>query len=236
MSEEFWKLISWYEHHPDCEVHLAVNTNLGLRRDKLKRLVDSSKFISNFSLFTSNESYGEHAEYIRDGLKWDEWYSNLEFIIKEGSFRDVHVMLTINALSLASLDTFHEVILSLREKYNVFIGMSYNILRFPSFQSLVALPKFLRNERAEHYESWLSNHRSRLYDHEIDGMERTIQYIGEVDEVHSVKQLSDLEIRQNDFYNFYDQYDTRRNKSFVDSFKNWPEMVKWFLTLKDNSN
>ena len=116
------------------------------------------------------------------------------------------------------------------------ITTSMNILRFPSFQSITTLPKYIREERAAHYRNWLSNFKSKLMDHEIDSIERTIQYIEHIESGHSVKTLSDLDIRQNDFYNFYTQYDTRRNKNIKDSFSDWPELIEWFDTKKNNSN
>jgi len=67
-------------------------------------------------------------------------------------------------------------------------------------------------------------------------MTRTISYIREVNEGHSVRKLSDLQTRQNDFFNFYNQYDIRRNKLFEKTFANWPVLVEWYRTLANNSN
>jgi hypothetical protein len=73
-------------------------------------------------------------------------------------------------------------------------------------------------------------------DHEIDSIERTIQYIEHIENGHSVKTLSDIDIRQNDFYNFYTQYDKRRNKNINESFKDWPDLLEWFDSRKNNDN
>jgi len=46
--------------------------------------------------------------------------------------------------------------LILKDKYSQQAAvMSFNILRFPSFQSIVTLPEDVRLERADHIEKWL---------------------------------------------------------------------------------
>jgi hypothetical protein len=235
VSNDFWKLIDWYEKNQDCNVKLAVNTNLGIKTDKLERLIESSKFIKNLEIYTSNESFEMHSEYIRDGLIWNEWVKNTERLLRESNVT-FHVMLTLNALCLGSLDKFHQTIFDLKASTGKNIHLSYNLLRFPSFQSITTLPDHIRKERAEYYHNWLEENKQYLNSHEVDGMTRTISYIREVNEGHSVRKLSDLQTRQNDFFNFYNQYDIRRNKLFEKTFANWPELVEWYHTLANNSN
>jgi len=241
VSHDFWKLIDWFEKNPDCPVDFAINSNLGIQKKKnLDRLVNLSKKLKSFKLFTSNESFGTHAEYIRDGLKWDEWLNNYKYCIENGEFKLMHCMLTLNALSLFSLDKFHETIFDIREEYkwqyHTYIDMSYNLLRFPSFQSIVTLPKDIREERAEHYTQWLQKNRERMHDHEIDGMERTIAYIVGAEEGHNVRDFSDLETRQRDFVSFYRQYDKRRNKNFEETFSDYPNLVNWYKGYDTTQN
>lgn len=236
ISNEFWTLIDWFENNPACKVKLAVNTNLGVKKDKLERLIESSRFIKNLDIYTSNESFGDHAEYIRDGLLWKEWTENIEQIATESNLSGLHVMLTINALCLASLDKFHEYIFELKDRTKKNIFLSHNLLRFPSFQSITTLPDHIRKERAEYYQNWMTKHEKFLNTHEVNGLNRTIEYIKNIDEGHSVRKLSDLQVRQNDFFNFYSQYDIRRNKLFEKTFADWPNLVEWYQTLTNNSN
>jgi len=230
VSLDFWKLVEWYENNPTCEVALSVNTNLGVKRRPLERLVKLSKTIPTFNLFTSNESMGSNAEYIRDRLIWDEWRDNFEYVMENGDFQYIHVMMTINALCLASFSEFHDWLLDLRENTtDTKIEFSHNILRFPSFQSITTLPRELRDQKAQQLREWLEANSARMQPHEIDGFERTIAYVEEVDEGHNIGGLhSDLEKRQKDFRNFYAQYDRRRGKTFAEDFANWPELVAWY--------
>ena len=60
-------------------LRLAINSNLGLTDTTLDRLINITKELTlkEVDIYTSNESYGKHAEYIRDGLVYDKWKSNL---------------------------------------------------------------------------------------------------------------------------------------------------------------
>ena len=236
VSKDFWKLIDWFEKNRDCKVNLAVNTNLGIKKDKLDRLIESSKFIKNLHVYSSNESFGIHSEYIRDGLIWNEWLENTERLLLEGDLASFHIMLTINALSLGSMDKFHEAVIELKHKTGKNIHLSYNILRFPSFQSITTLPNHIRQERADYLEKWTNANGKHLNNSEMDGLNRTISYIRNIDEGHSVKEVSDLQTRQYDFFNFYSQYDVRRNKLFEQAFGDWPDLVDWYLSLTSNNN
>ena len=103
MSQDFWRLIDWWNNNPDCDVRFAVNTNLGAKPELMQRLVDATHNFKYFDLYTSNEAFGVQAEYIRDGLVWDTWLGNIHKFLQEGNVREFHMMMTINALCLFCL-------------------------------------------------------------------------------------------------------------------------------------
>lgn len=237
MSQDFWKLMDWWKDHPGCKVKLAVNSNLGAKPQLIKRLCDTSHNFKSFNLYTSNEAFGIQAEYIRDGLIWDEWLANLKMAIEEGNFESTHVMLTLNSLCLFSITDFMDEMLSLKEKYGrKHCIMSFNILRFPSFQSALTLPEEIRHERANHLEEWLkanwdtkevtNNGRGNLHQMEHDGITRLIAYLREVEVGHS--NTSSIESRRRDFRSFYEQYDLRRGKNFKQAF---PMLAEWYDSI-----
>ena len=233
MSQDFWKLMDWWQDNPECEVRLAVNSNLGPKPELMQRLCDATHSFKYFDLYTSNEATGLQAEYIRDGLVWDTWISNCRKMMNEGNLREFHMMLTINALCLFSLPEFLDEMLQLKtEKDNKhFPTMSFNILRFPSFQSALVLPQEIRQERADALQQWIDTNGDNKYIHEmeIDGIKRLISYLEEVEEGH--KYTSSIESRHRDFKSFYMQYDLRRNKSFEKAFGNHPKLIDWYNSL-----
>jgi hypothetical protein len=151
----------------------------------------------------------------------------------------MNVMMTINALCLFSITEFLDEMNKLREKYinKTPLLMTLNILRFPSFQSVSTLPEDIRLERADHLQNWVENFinskPSYYNDTDLWGLANQIyrlcEYLREVTQGHRFS--SDLRSRQRDFKSFYQQYDIRRGKNFVETF---PELEDWFDMVRES--
>jgi len=228
MSGETWKLIDWFKHNPGrSQTRLAINSNLGTAVD-LDRLLDSINGLE-IDLYTSNESVGLQAEYIRDGLVWDDWTNNVERLLDSRKFRTIHIMNTINALCLYSLDQFLECIMNWkREHGRDAVSFTLNILRFPSFQSPLVLPDELRTVFRQRLEVWLDAwwDSEFLHEHEVNHVQRLIDYLDIVKTPHS--EAFDRPRLLNDFKQFYTQYDQRRGKCFDLTF---PALKPWYDSL-----
>jgi len=223
MSDNTWRLIDWFKAHKGASTtRLAINSNLGFKRDILERLLDSTQGIE-LDIYTSNESMGTHAEYIRDGLEWKQWVGNLIFLLNSKKVRSIHVMCTINALCLPSLSEFLYNMMKLKEKYGrEALSFTLNILRFPSFQSPMILPAELRAIYSKELSEFLVNNskNSALHEHELEHIKRLIDYLQQDTTV-------DNNLLQ-DFKNFYQQYDQRRGKDFKYTFT---QLTNWYNTL-----
>ena len=227
MSGYTWRLIEWFkDHRGQSKTRLAINSNLGFTQDKLERLLDATQGIE-LDLYTSNESIGQHAIYIRDGLDWNQWTSNVTYLLASGKLRGLHVMCTINALCLISLPEFLWSIVELKKKYGKdAINFSLNILRFPSFQSPLVLPMEFRQQAIEELVRFHAANAHNLHEFEVNQVERLFNYLREVISPHSG--AMDTIILQRDFKNFYEQYDQRRGKDFKYTF---PQLAEWYDTL-----
>jgi len=227
MSGYTWRLIDWFkDHRGQSKTRLAINSNLGFTQDKLERLLDATQGIE-LDLYTSNESIGRHAIYIRDGLDWDQWTSNVTYLLASGKLRGLHVMCTINALCLISLPEFLWSIVELKKKYGKdSINFSLNILRFPSFQSPLVLPLEVREECIRQLIPLGDLSVDVLHEFEINQIGRLVSYLKEVASPHSGAMTNS--ILQRDFKNFYEQYDQRRDKDFRHTF---PQLTEWYDTL-----
>ena len=229
MSAHTWQLIDWFRDNPGrSQTRLAINSNLGTDVD-VDRLLDSVNGLS-VDLYTSNESVGQHAEYIRDGLAWQGWMDNMIKISKSRRIRSLHVMCTINALCLESLPEFLDQLVELKKTYGIdFPNFTLNILRFPSFQSPLVLPDEIRMHHRQRLVDWLVRHKGYNYlqEHEINHVARLIDYLDVVKTPHS--DAFDMPSLHNDFRQFYDQYDLRRNKDFKKTF---PNLAGWYDTIQ----
>jgi len=230
MSGELWKLIDWFKANKGrSQTHLAINSNLGMDRLRLLDFVNKTQDIPHLEIYTSMEAHGSQAEYIRDGLDYDLWMHNVQELLEHDHIRVVHCMATINALCLDSLDVFLDQWVRLKKVYGrERVNFTLNILRFPSFQSALILPETLKTTYRSRLISWLHKHRDHdyLHEHEINHMQRLIDYLDQVKTPHS--EAFEIHKLHNDFKKFYTQYDQRRNKNFEETF---PALKEWFNTL-----
>jgi len=230
MAPSVWKLFDWYKNNPSKgrKMVFAMNTNLVPKKtETLDKLIEASHHIPKFHVYTSNESYGKHAEYIRDGMKYEEWKNNLHRLLSEGNVERLTMMMTINGLCLESITEFMDDMFLFKRKYGRDrMSLSLNVLRFPSFQSAAILPKQLKDVYRLKLRNWLT---TKLEENErdMDGVpilqqderaqiERLIEYLEHVDTPH--KNTAEKDMLYNDFKNFYLQYDVRRGKSFRQTF------------------
>ena len=228
MSAHTWKLIDWFRDNPGrSKTRLAINSNLGTDVD-IDRLLASVDGL-NVDLYTSNESMSSHAEYIRDGLVWKDWIANVTRLLDSGQIRSIHIMCTINALCLDSLPQFLDHMLQWKAKYGRDkLNFTLNILRFPSFQSALALPDNLKSNYMYDLKNWVWRNRNNpaLHEHEINHLQRLVDYLDVVKTPHS--DAFDRPKLLNDFKEFYSQYDARRNKHFGRTF---PNLKEWYDSL-----
>ena len=103
-------------------------------------------------------------------------------------------------------------------------NFTLNILRFPSFQSAVVLPKRIKDDVAQQLTLKLKLFKEDLHEMEANQIARLIEYLKTVNTPHTGADT--LDKLQRDFKNFYTQYDTRRGKSFEKTFSN--ELVTWY--------
>jgi organic radical activating enzyme len=229
MSGYTWQLLDWFRQNKGkSSTRLAINSNLGtqVNIDRLFSSVDAP-----IDLYTSNESIGAHAEYIRDGISWRDWSATIKNICENfsgGKLRGLHIMCTINALCLESLTEFLDFIVECKKCYGRdFPSFTLNILRFPSFQSALVLPNEIRTKHKNRLEVWLANNNNEyLHQHELNHIQRLIDYLDVVKTPHT--DATEQPLLQQDFKKFYQQYDQRRNKNFTKIF---PELAQWYNNI-----
>lgn len=237
LSNETWKLIDKFDTQ-QLNMTLSINSNLMAKEELISKLITKSKNIKEFQVYTSCETIGAQAEYIRDGLKYDYWKGNVIRLITEGNYRNLNVMMTINSLCLFGITEFLDEMYELKEMVASTVKpgqdkqllLSLNILRFPSFQSPLALPGHIKDYCREKLQTWYDGTKTKLLWHvdELASIERLIDYLVVVDAPH--RKTSNKVTLWRDFKSFYKQYDKRRGKSIYV----FPKILTdWFDQLPD---
>lgn len=224
MSKHTWKLLDLMAEGDSNVSYFAINTNLNSKQSLIDRLIDKARTIKGLHIYSSNESMGNKAEYIRDGLDWDMWEDNFNKVAKSGSFSSMHSMCTIGALSLEGLVDYLDWCLATKTKANSRDAVTFtlNILRFPNFQSCLVLPIELRKKFATQLSEWLAKNRESdlLHNMEIEQIERLIEYLS-----NESNQIKNRDYVVKWFKSYFTQYDERRGKNFEETF---PVIGEWY--------
>ena len=113
----------------------------------MKRITLDNK-IGLTRLYTSVDTFGEQAEYIRDGLNFQQWYDNICRVLTELPKTKVTIMCTTGLLSLPNFHKLVDIIHPLKREFysderRVPITLDTAILRHPSYLSgVVADPSY----------------------------------------------------------------------------------------------
>lgn len=225
MSAETWRLVDWYRKNKGkSNARLAINTNLCAKPDLINKLIDLSQ-TEVLDIYTSTESIGHRAEYIRDGMDWDLWAGNMHRLANEARLRGLHVMATPSVLSIMEITQFLDWCLYFKRLYGRdSLTFTLNILRFPSFQSITVLPPGMKHFAARYLDEWLAKNEKDelLHGMEIDHVRRLANYLRTVEKAHDGASPAD-QLKQ-DLSKFIKQYDRRRKK---DIRLACPEIAEW---------
>jgi organic radical activating enzyme len=246
LSKDTWRLLEFIAEtdEPNRKLNLSINTNLGIPKNLVERFVGLCKKIieenrvNELIVFTSCESWQEQAEYIRHGLKFDDFFENIEMILSELPKVTVNVMATFNAMSVFGYSKLIDRIFELKKKYQnkerywiSAIQLDTSYLRWPEHQSVKILTDdhkdliFKAAQKAFYYATPEFTHEHYGFsDVEIQKIRRIYDYATSNDENY------DVEKNRKDFILFVDEHDKRRGTDFLKTF---PEMKKFYEDVKN---
>ena len=233
MSKDVWRTLDYIMENPQPQLQLAINTNLGTHTKLIDKLIDYinklEDKVERIDVYTSVESVGQDANYVRDGLDYDYWYMNVKHVLSRTNSL-VAIMTTLNMLSLPTFNNFIDDIMDLRILFNKGlennrIPISLNYLRWPPHLQATLLDKETRvdyvNKILPHGEQWLKYYSpdkyARLYLEEWDQLKRWCDYL--------VTEPTQEKFRK-DFVNYIKAYDVRRDKDFTTTFPDFANLLE----------
>ena len=243
LSKDTWKVLDYIieNKNPNRKLQLAINSNLGIDDklvdrfiDKINKICDENR-VKEFIIFTSVDTWGKQAEYIRNGLVFNRLWDNLNKILTKCPRVNITIMSTYNALSVPNYHKLIDGVLGLKEDYGtadrywasaVFLDSSY--LRYPQHQSVQILPDKWSNVVLDQAKlAYFYGIPSFSYDYigysdiEIQKIKRIHDWMiggGKVD-------LSKLNSMRRNFYHYFKAHDERRGTNFVKTF---PELESFY--------
>lgn len=115
---EFFELL---DREPAPELEISINSNLGVSFGKVDRFIEQvkkllqEKKIKTINIFTSIDSWGPQAEYMRTGLDCTHWERNMLEFVKLG--KRVNFMCTFNVLCVTNYKKLLEKVIEWRKQY-----------------------------------------------------------------------------------------------------------------------
>jgi organic radical activating enzyme len=248
MSKDTWKVLDFIidNPNPNKELKLAINSNLGIDDNLVDNFIEKLKVITGedkvkeMIVFTSVDTYGDHAEYIRNGFSNQRFWTNVNKILSQLPKVTVTVMSTYNALSPFRYNELIQNIWDLKREYQndlrywkhpILLDTSY--LRYPTHQTVRILED-------EHKELILKNAEKALY-LGVPVYNRTDMAMTET-ETRKIKRIYDwsysditeeeLVRDRNNFITFVDEHDRRRGTNFLKTF---PELEEFYHKIKNGN-
>ena len=247
LSKDTWKVLDYIieQEEPNDNLQFAVNSNLGAPDnlidkfiEKIQRIEDEER-VGEFIIFTSVDTWGEQAEYIRNGLDFNKFWDNCNKVLEKCSRVNLTIMSTYNSLSVPNYDKLIYGIYDLKQTYGsedrywnsaVFLDSSY--LRYPRHQAVQVLPnQFAKNiYRQTQLTEFMAtpNFETRL----IGYSDIEVQKLRRIYDWHLSRNFDDpkiVEDRKN-FYRFFSEHDKRRGTDFC---KTYPELEKFYMECKE---
>ena len=237
MDRNTYRVFDWVLQHPKPDLHLCVTSNFSVEEklwqrylDYVKRLCDRGT-IEHFMQYVSVDGWGQQAEYMRHGLDFDLLWDRVnQFLTEIPYVNSLTFIVTMNNLSVTSLENLFAGILGLRRTYNDTyqkIWFDTPVLRQPEWQSLQILSEAYA-DRLENLYAWMIRQHQRsdtplqgFKDFEIQRLDRDIAWMREGQRLDPAY----LKRCRGDFYRFFSEHDRRRATDFVTTF---PEMRAWW--------
>jgi organic radical activating enzyme len=241
LQQSTWRLLEDLENNPSPDLELNINSNFGVKPILLDRLTEKvnnlieNKKIKDFKIFTSMDTWGPQAEYIRTGLDIELWERNLNTYLTKTNL-PITFMITFNILTVPNFSTLLTKILEWRQKYNHDNQNKWQRVRFdtpflkePLQYDMNILPK-------EEFMSYMYDHLNFIKDNlddknrfkfselEYEKFLRVVKYMETTN--YSNDKLTE---GRKDFYNWFNEYDRRRGTNFEETFpqlRNFLEMCK----------
>ena len=246
MHKSTWTLLNKIAEDPMPELELNINSNLGTKTALVEKLATSVKTLCDekkiraFKLFTSLDTWGPRAEYIRTGLDLELWEKNFHtYLTKTDS--PITFMITFNIFSVTSFKSFLEKFIEWRKIYGWYddpvnpqhrVRFDTPYLREPLQYDMNILPKeeFMpyMYEALEYMKANTDDKRSDAFSSmEYEKFKRVVDYMAET--VYTEEKL--IEGRR-DFYNWFNELDERREADMLSVF---PEYMNFYRLCQETN-
>lgn len=235
LSRNTFKILDYVSTHANPNLQLIINSNLGVPNEIVEEFsqkiakIREGKLVKSVEVYTSVDTWGHHAEFIRTGLNLEKFCQNMDTLYKHNEEMKVVIMCAFNVLSVFKFRELIDFVIDQKTRLGRDLVLDISYLHNPEFLNVKILPEHWKQELTSvlNYmkERKQTPQKVGLNDYEIIKMERLIEY------AQSHAEGSWLNLHRRDFVNFIEEFNVRRKTDFVGDF---PEFKEDFLKWKKN--
>lgn len=228
MDKNTFRVFDYVKQNPNPNLHLSITSNCSPPGEQWQKFLDNLQeletSIDHFMLYCSLDSWGEQAEYIRNGLDFTNLYYNITQYLQRGKKHSLTFIITANILSLPGWVEYIKQIHQLRKLFNTdrqLIWFDTPMLHDPKWMSMkLATPEMLQPlldsiEYMEANRETVNNRFKGFKDFEVDKVRRLYEWA--MTPLNTNEALTAMK----NFDLFFKQHDNRRN---TDIQKTFPEL------------
>ena len=198
--------------------------------EKFFKYFPSLTEVFDVEILVSMESVGPRAEYIRNGVNWERFTSNMEKLLQKTELKfDFGVIMSLNVLNITSLQDFIMYTEELYKKYGRPVGLKQNIISFPDWQS----PMLLTPDFADYLTKCAEYMKPRAVNMPVvaDPLARWDQYATFLETIaDSIRNnTDDKSALRKKFAEWFGVYDERRKLNMTETF---PEYTDFYNLCK----
>ena len=237
MDKNTFRMFEYVKNNPKNDLHLSITSNCCPPKGQWSKFMTSLKEITDanavdhFMLFCSLDSWGNQAEYIRNGMDFEMLKTNITDYLANSQKHSLTFIITFNALSYTRIVEYLQNIIKLRRKFSKrrqLIWFDIPPLHDPDFLNPKVMPEMVTELKLA-LKYMLENKEGRgnqfmgFSDFEVSKVRRLIDWI-ESDTGF------DKEKAMKNFYEFFSEHDRRRNTNFLNTF---PELKDFWNRCKE---
>ena len=243
LSKDTWRVMDYLIENPNPEMKFSINTNSCPPDDLWKKFVEKlkeleqTKAVKEVVVFTSAEGVGKQLAYSRDGLDWNTLTRNVRHLLDNTTNIRLSFMSAVNLYSVPTFKSYIYYILDLMKRYNKTckrVKTDFAYVRHPLFLDIKIVPPTLMEQYMQPaielmeankteflFGDWEVQRISRIYNDCILRYNR-----------NNPKELADISLNRYRFWQFTNEYDKRREKSFETTF---PELIQFYQECKNRN-
>jgi len=241
LNENTFRFLENLRTSPQPNLTLAINSNLAVNEHVFARFLNEiryiteNKLVKEFQLFTSMDTFGKDAEFIRFGLNYEYVMKNARIFLTEIKECELIFISTYNAFSVVNFNKFLLEVVGLKSKYidsagKTRVTLDTPYLKEPRHFSCYILPRdyvsYMQRDLKLMKEHARTNEGVEIiYESEITKFERIISWF---------ISLEENEHRNNtrrEFIHFLREYEKRKKISAADYVVDYLDLIAGFEGL-----